>query len=87
MCHSSRPLSDCLSCLQPQITKMHQPRSVHAPVALQLELVNLWHSGELQRLLATVTEGDVTVNLVSEGLTVRSKMEHGEVVPGWPVEV
>lgn len=31
---------------------------------MQLELVNLWHAGELQRLLATVVEGDVTVNLV-----------------------
>lgn len=30
----------------------------------QLELVNQWHSGELQRLLASVIEGDVTVNLV-----------------------
>lgn len=30
----------------------------------QLELVNQWHSGEMQRLVKTAMDGDVNVNLV-----------------------
>jgi len=57
---------------------MHSPPALSAPALHpdlpspslptkpnQLELVNLWHSGELQRLFATIIEGDVTVNMAT----------------------
>jgi hypothetical protein len=47
------------------IAALHRAHPRPQPNPPQLELLSLWRSGELERLLASVTAGDVTVNLVT----------------------